>query len=145
MSLRALILPVEDDYWAADLDAVQEVLARPSLTRLPLAPPALLGVCNRRGEVLPVVSITALTREGRPPGDREREPPWVAVVDTSEGAAGLALTGAPQAVELGSPVGPGEGPGARSVHRWEIDGALVAVTLIDPLALVTAPRVAGGG
>jgi hypothetical protein len=141
----ALILPVEGAYWATRLGTVQEVMARPAITVVPTAPPAVLGLCNRRGDVLPVVSISVLTGRRPLPGEGERQAPWVAVVDTPAGAAGLAVTGVPETVDLGPPVGPGEGPGALSVHRWEVGGSPMAVTLVDPAALVTAEGIVREG
>ncbi len=51
-------------------DAVREVLRRPRLTRVPHGPPALAGVCNLRGAVLPVVSLARLM--GEEAGDEGR-------------------------------------------------------------------------
>ena len=136
---------MEGAHWATPLGTVQEVLARPAITLVPTAPPAVLGLCNRRGDVLPVVSISVLTGRSSHPSEGERRAPWVAVVDTPGGAAGLAVTGVPETADLGPPVAPGEGPGALSVHRWEVGGSPIAVTLVDPAALVTAEGIAGEG
>lgn len=51
-------------------DAVREVLRRPRLTRVPHGPPALTGICNLRGAVLPVVSLARLM--GEEAGDEGR-------------------------------------------------------------------------
>ena len=45
---------------------VEEVLEWPNVTRLPLAPPYVVGVFNLRGSIVPLIDI-ALT-EGRRPG-----------------------------------------------------------------------------
>ncbi|MDB5623977.1 MAG: chemotaxis protein, partial [Devosia sp.] len=63
-------------------DSVIEVLRRPRVTRVPHGPPALLGVSNLRGAVLPIVSLAALM--GQEPGSEER----VVVLDHG-GAVGL--------------------------------------------------------
>jgi hypothetical protein len=132
-------------HWAIALEDVQEVLARPAITPLPTAPAAVVGVCNRRGDVIPVVSVAVLAGDRPFPDDAEGRAPWVVVVETAEGPAGLAATDVPRTAELGPPVGPGEGPGALSVHRWEPAAAPIAVTLVDPAAFVTAARLAGEG
>lgn len=44
-------------------EAVREVLRRPRLTRVPHGPPGLVGVCNLRGAVLPVLSLARLMDE----------------------------------------------------------------------------------
>lgn len=41
-------------------NAVAEVLELASLTRVPLTPPWMLGLCNLRGQVLPVVDLAAV-------------------------------------------------------------------------------------
>lgn len=53
-------------FWAAGellaiaAGQVSEVIRRPKLTRVPLAPPSLAGLANLRGAVIPVVSVAAL-------------------------------------------------------------------------------------
>lgn len=51
-------------------EQVIEVLRRPRMTRVPHGPSALVGVCNLRGAVLPVVSLAKLL--DCPAGDEER-------------------------------------------------------------------------
>jgi purine-binding chemotaxis protein CheW len=60
---RQLMVAVGGQRFALAGDAVREVLRRPHLTRVPHGPPALLGVCNLRGSVLPVVSLARLMGE----------------------------------------------------------------------------------
>jgi len=48
---------VGGEVFAVDMAPVQEIIRLPDLVRVPLAPPALLGLANLRGKVLPVVSL----------------------------------------------------------------------------------------
>ena len=79
---RQLTLQVGGQSYAMDGQGVREVIRRPKLIRVPHGPPALLGVCNLRGTVLPVVSLARLM--GSTPGPEER----VVVLDQG-GAVGL--------------------------------------------------------
>lgn len=68
--------------------AVAEVIKRPRLTRVPHAPPGLLGVAHLRGAVLPVVSLGQMLGLDGADGDRvvvlRRDPPVGLVVDGVE-------------------------------------------------------------
>ncbi len=68
--------------------AVAEVIKRPRLTRVPHAPPGLLGVAHLRGTVLPVVSLGQMLGLDGGDGDRvvvlRRDPPVGLVVDGVE-------------------------------------------------------------
>ena len=68
--------------------AVAEVIKRPRLTRVPHAPPGLLGVAHLRGTVLPVVSLGEMLGLEGGDGDRvvvlRRDPPVGLVVDGVE-------------------------------------------------------------
>jgi len=68
--------------------AVAEVIKRPRLTRVPHAPPGLLGVAHLRGTVLPVVSLGQMLGLDGEDGDRvvvlRHDPPVGLVVDGVE-------------------------------------------------------------
>lgn len=55
---------LDGDLYGIDVARVQEVLRSPSLTRVPLAPPAVAGLINLRGQV--VTAIELRERLGRP-------------------------------------------------------------------------------
>lgn len=57
---QALTVSVAGERLAIPANDVSEVIRRPSVTRLPLSPPGLLGVANLRGTVIPIVSLAAL-------------------------------------------------------------------------------------
>lgn len=52
-----LIFQVEEEFFAVDLAPVQEIIRMPQLVRVPLAPPALDGLANLRGQILPIISL----------------------------------------------------------------------------------------
>jgi len=46
-----------NEVFAVDMAPVQEIIRVPAMVRVPLAPPALEGLANLRGKVLPIVSL----------------------------------------------------------------------------------------
>jgi purine-binding chemotaxis protein CheW len=65
----ALTFSVGGERLALDASDVAEVLRPPPLRRVPLAPPALAGVANLRGSVIPIVSLAALLGRSAGEGD----------------------------------------------------------------------------
>jgi purine-binding chemotaxis protein CheW len=125
--MLALLFPLGPETYALPLELVREVVAAPVMTPLPTAPPAVMGLVNLRGDVLPVFDPTTML--GSPFQAPAR---YVMVVDTPAGPAGLAAGGLPRIVELEPPEG-GDGTlRAGSVHM--VDGRAVAV--LDALALL---------
>ncbi len=57
-----IVFQVADQSFAMRLDSIAEIVRVPGLTRMPLTPPALLGLANLHGVVLPVVSLRQLLR-----------------------------------------------------------------------------------
>lgn len=58
---------VASETLALTADNVAEIIRLPALTRVPHAPPSLLGVANLRGAVLPVVSLAKLLEHSNAP------------------------------------------------------------------------------
>ena len=56
---------LDGDLYGVEVEHVQEVLKSQGLTRVPLAPPAVAGLINLRGQV--VTAIELRQRLGRPP------------------------------------------------------------------------------
>jgi purine-binding chemotaxis protein CheW len=109
--LRALLVPVGLDLYAVPMDEVREVARAPILTQLPTAPALILGLFNLRGEIVPLLDTPALMGLGRIP-----DWPFVAVVRSSLGPAGLAATALPEAVVLREPVGSSESPATAGTY-----------------------------
>ena len=131
--MQGLLLPVGDDVYAIETAAVREVVAAPELHVLPTAPGTVLGVFNLRGEIVPVFDLATLLGLGTT-GSVE----FVAVIDTSLGPAGLALTGPAQTADLGESIGASDTPG--TVATYSV-GQQLAV-LIDAATLLVPARVA---
>ena len=131
--MRALRLRVGADDYAVPMAVAREVLAAPEITRLPTAPSSVLGVCNVRGEIIPVFDTGVLLGLGRSSAFES-----IAIVETAMGPAGLASGEVGESIELGEPVGDTEGPA--TVGAFAVAGGLAV--LIDVDALLTPARVA---
>ncbi len=58
--VRACLVTLGGEIFAVDVERVREVVVFEEITRVPLAPPPVLGVANLRGEVLPIVDVRRL-------------------------------------------------------------------------------------
>jgi purine-binding chemotaxis protein CheW len=119
---RQLTVVIAGRSYALAGDNVLEVIRRPRVTRVPHGPPALVGVCNLRGTVLPVVSLARLM--DAKPGDEER----VVVLDHN-GLVGL-LVDAVVKLDVGA--------GAASVQPVDF------VALLETGFKRSAPHVSAG-
>jgi purine-binding chemotaxis protein CheW len=81
---------------ALAIDGVREVTQMPRISRVPHAPPAMLGLANFRGTVIPVLSAAVLL--GSTDGGSSR----LIVVDTGE-LLGLAVDDASRVMSSGAP------------------------------------------
>jgi purine-binding chemotaxis protein CheW len=133
--MRALLLRIGQDIYAVDMAAAREVVAAPQLQQLPTAPSSVLGVFNLRGEIVPAFDTAMLLGLG--PTDAGA--PYVAVVETSLGPAGLTMSSIGESVELGEPVGVTETPG--TLATYALGGRLVV--LVDLEALLVPTRSEG--
>ena len=133
-SLRALLIPLGLDLYAVPMESVREVMASPLLCSLPTAPAAVLGLFNLRGEIVPLFDTAALLGVGRLSAW-----PFVAVVETPLGPAGLGGDALPESMLLGDPIGPSESHGTTGVYAV----GLRLAALIDVEALLTPARVGG--
>ena len=64
---EALIVRIGGESLALPPGTVRQVLRPRPLTRLPHAPPSLLGLANHQGTVLPVVSLSRLLQRPEQP------------------------------------------------------------------------------
>jgi purine-binding chemotaxis protein CheW len=67
---RVCTFRLADLHVGIDIDRVREVLAAPAVTPVPLAPPAVSGLINLRGQILTVVDARA--RLSLPPASADR-------------------------------------------------------------------------
>ena len=131
--MRALLLRIGADAYAVRMEQAREVVADPIVTTLPTAPATVLGVCNVRGEIVPVFDTAALLGLGS-------MTTWsaMAIVDPPLGLAGLATSSTGEAVDLAREVAPADGPG--TVAAYALGDGEVAV-LVDVEALLSPARI----
>jgi purine-binding chemotaxis protein CheW len=132
--LPAVLLPVGADVYAVPVGWLREVVPAPTLTPLVTAPPAVLGLFNLRGQIVPLLDTAALLGLGA-----VGTVAFVVVLQSRDGLAGLAVTGLPRRAGLDKQVGPSELPG--TAGSYQIDG-LVAV-LLDPATLLESDQLRG--
>jgi purine-binding chemotaxis protein CheW len=122
---------IGEDAYAVAMEAAREVVAAPEVTPLPAAPASVLGVCNVRGEIIPVFDTGALlglnliTSYGA-----------IAVIDTALGPAGMAMSDIGESVEVGESVADTETPG--TLGAYAVDDRIAV--LIDVEALLSPVR-----
>ena len=132
---RAILLPVGRDWYALPPVALQEVVAGPVVTDVPMAPATVRGLFNVRGQIVPLLDTAALL--GLEP---TAACPFAVVVQTAHGPAGLAVTGMPEPAELAWLVGPTRARGTVGAYAA---GQRVAV-MLDPRALRGPLHLPGG-
>jgi purine-binding chemotaxis protein CheW len=83
--------------FGVEVATVQEVVRHQPMTRVPLAPPALSGLINLRGQIIPAVDLRRrLGFPDRPDG----ELPMVVVVRAGDGMVGLLVDRIGDVVEV---------------------------------------------
>ncbi|HET9074167.1 MAG TPA: chemotaxis protein CheW [Solirubrobacteraceae bacterium] len=126
--MRALLIPVAEDWYAVPLGGVWMVLAEPRVTRVPSAPAVVLGLTNVRGEVVPVLDTGALI--GITP---LRSCPHVAVLRLGPGPVALGASAVPVVETLGEELGPSQLRSGTARRRAEV-GPVTVLDLADTLA-----------
>jgi chemotaxis signal transduction protein len=130
-TVEAVLLPVGAELYAAPMQWVREVVAAPLVTPLATAPPAVLGLFNLRGEIVPLFDTCALLGVGT-----VGPVTFAAILQTPHGLAGLAATDFPQRALLDTPTGPSELSGTTGVYRIDRRAAV----LLDLAILLTPDR-----
>ena len=131
---------VADVAYAVDIKRVREIIRPLAIVPIPHAPPAVLGVADHRGEVVPILDVR--TRFGLPRMDMGRRTKWI-VVEAGERLVGLvvdqvtAVFGTDESEARGVPeIGVGDADrGIGAVYSY--GGELVFVLDIERLAAVT--------
>lgn len=78
---------VADHLLGLDIAVVQEVLRRQEITRLPLSAPAVRGIINLRGNIVPAVDLRCCL--ALPPAERGEDRATIVVRDREDAAASL--------------------------------------------------------
>ena len=123
---RVLVMAANDAYFAVPMELVQQVLRHPLVTRIPLSPPALLGVVNVRGEIVPLLDTGVLTGTGS-----LAESPFAVLVSGGEDLVALAAQELPIAADFEQPVGAATQPG--EVGVYSNGGRLVVLIDVEEL------------
>jgi purine-binding chemotaxis protein CheW len=126
-----VVLNVGADTYAVRASTVREVIPSPEITPLPASASVVLGLCNVRGDVVPILDTSALLGLGAGPA-----PTHAVIVHVLDGEAGLSTTGVPSFTQLGDRVGDADVPGQLGAYRFA-DGI---ATLLDLDILVTRGR-----
>lgn len=85
MTERLITFTLDGHLYGVDVDHVQEVLRSQPRTRIPLAPPAIAGLVNLRGQVLCAVELRA--RLGWPPRPADADEMLIVVRVAGEAVA----------------------------------------------------------
>lgn len=127
-------------YYAVDIFRVREILNPLSIVPIPHAPPAVLGVADHRGEVVPILDVR--TRFGLPTVKATRRTKWI-VVELENRIVGLVVDsvtdvfGTSEPDQRGVPE-IGVGDAARGIAAvYSYAGHLVFVLDVDRIAAVT--------
>lgn len=117
--------------YAVELRWVREVVTLGFVTAVPTAPPAVGGVCNLHGTILPVLDVAALL--GEPPGPPPRQGDGALVIEAEGILCGLRVDQVDHVASLL------EAGGA------VVDAAGRPLTLLDPRRLLRRARELVGG
>ncbi len=136
--MRALLMPLGDEWYAVGAERVKEVTAEPRPTRLPGVQPEVLGVINLRGEIVPLIDTgTILAVEVDAPTA------FAVVVHSADGPVALTATGLPEVVTLDEELGRSELQG--SANRYRFGSRLVVALDVDEIVSIVRGASAGGG
>jgi purine-binding chemotaxis protein CheW len=135
--VKVLVLALGEEHYALPLESVQQIIQEPKVTRMPISDPAVLGLLNVRGEIVPLFDAAVLMRSGSPGSAA-----FAILVGTSEGPAALGLALMPDAREIeAEPGSPGSSlerrvypAGDRLVTLLAIEDLLVAGRTGQPRA-----------
>jgi chemotaxis signal transduction protein len=130
-AVQAVVMPVGADLYALPMSWTREVVPVPAVTPLVTAPPAVTGLFNLRGQIVPLLDTAALLGTGR-----VETIAFAVVVETQHGLAGLAVTGLPRRQLLDEPIGRSELPGTTGIYQVEQGVA----ALLDPATLFSSVR-----
>lgn len=96
--------------YGVDLRHLREVLEQLPSTPVPLAPPAIRGVINLRGDLIPVLALDEWLELGTPDATLTRRP-WMAVLDLAPYYFGVLVDRVSTATFEGELEAPGQGTG----------------------------------
>ena len=123
-----LVVALADGRYAVPVASVREVIRTGRLTPVPGAPPAVLGITNLRGEILPVLDTGALLglRASASAG-------WTVIVEAAGQRCGLGVSELFDVVSLPLGLEPSDSPALRgsALLHGELLGVVDVVPLLD--------------
>ncbi len=138
-STRFLTFEVDALLYALGTEDVAEVIRLPALARVPQGPPALLGVANLRGSVLPVASLRVML------GNEPHQPATARAIVLDVGAPVAIVVDAVatlESVDAGQIEKPGKEPGAEGtvnlLGAFAVAGTQRVARILDIRALLDA-------
>ncbi|MDI3298488.1 MAG: chemotaxis protein CheW [Bacillota bacterium] len=94
---QVVVLELDGQAYGADIASVREVLAFQPITRVPQAPPFVLGVINLRGRIIPVIDLRRRLGLGAAePGPLSR----IVVVEDGEELIGMLVDGVSEVLDI---------------------------------------------
>lgn len=138
---------VGDVHYAVPISSVREIVNPLVLTTLPHSPPAVAGVADHRGSVIPVIDLRA--RFGLPPSRDNRRTKWI-LVEVERRTVGLVVDGVTEVFGTGgSELKPAPALGSGDDMRGIVgvttyDEHLVFVLDVARFEALTAPLAQAG-
>jgi len=120
---NVIVFTVGSGRFALELRWVREIVSLGFVTGVPTAPPALGGVCNLHGSILPVLDVAALI--DMPPGPPARQGDGALVLETEGIVCALRVDQVDHVASL-----------SENTEGALVDGAGRTLTLLDPVALI---------
>ncbi|HEY8811282.1 MAG TPA: chemotaxis protein CheW [Candidatus Dormibacteraeota bacterium] len=93
--MKVLVLPLGEEHYALPLESVQQIIPRPRVTRMPISDPAILGLLNVRGDIVPLFDAAVLLGTGA-----RGATAFAVLVLTSQGPAALGVEVMPSSSEI---------------------------------------------
>ena len=138
-AIRACVFGLGGESFAIDVVHVREVAVFEEWTRVPLAPPHLVGVANLRGDVVPIADARALLGL---PAHRDARKPSTLIVEADGFEVALVIDGDISLEAFGGIVTHDEStaqPNAQWALGFLADGERL-IPLLDPGKLLRALR-----
>ena len=119
---NVIVFAIGATRYAVELRWVREVVTLGFVTAVPTAPPALGGICNLHGTILPVLDVSALLDQ--PPGPPARQGDGALVIEAEGMTCGLRVDQVDHVATL------------REEGSAVVDTAGRPLTLLDPHRLL---------
>ena len=88
---NVIVFAVGDARYAFEIRWIREVVTLGFVTTVPSAPPALCGVCNLHGHIVPVIDVTAIVPGADPATGTARQGDGALLIDVSGSTLAIRL------------------------------------------------------